>query len=162
MLSNIRKRKAEGGFTLIEVMIVLAIAGLILLVVFLAVPALQRNARNTQRREDAGNLLSAASEYIANNNGSLPAVQANLGSGSTATLGSGAGINTVPINLGYYDAANISVRNYAAGLTTTVDTIAIVRGATCDGNTPTNTGASNRSMVVIYTLENNVVQCRAS
>jgi prepilin-type N-terminal cleavage/methylation domain-containing protein len=35
------------GFTIIEVMIVLAIAGLILLIVFLAVPALEREARNT-------------------------------------------------------------------------------------------------------------------
>jgi prepilin-type N-terminal cleavage/methylation domain-containing protein len=34
--------KKEKGFTIIEVMIVLAIAGLIMLVVFLAVPALQR------------------------------------------------------------------------------------------------------------------------
>lgn len=162
MLSNIRKRKAEGGFTLIEVMIVLAIAGLILLVVFLAVPALQRNARNTQRREDAGNILSAASEYIANNNGSLPAVQADLGTGSTATLGTGTGVNTVSINLGYYDASKVSVAAYASGLTTTVDTITIVRGATCSGNTVTNTDASARNLAVIYTLEKNVTQCRAS
>ncbi|HSX16635.1 MAG TPA: type II secretion system protein [Patescibacteria group bacterium] len=160
MLSNIRKRKAQGGFTLIEVMIVLAIAGLILLVVFLAVPALQRNARNTQRREDAGNLLSAVSEFIANNNGSLPAVQANLGSGSAATLGSGAGVNTVPINLGYYDAANIAVKAYAAGLTTTTDTLTIVTGATCTGNTLAS--GNSRSTAVIYTLEVSVTQCRAS
>lgn len=162
MLSNIRKRKAQGGFTLIEVMIVLAIAGLILLVVFLAVPALQRNARNTQRREDAGNTLSAVSEYMANNNGSIPGAQANLGSGSTATLGTGVGINTVPITLGYYDAANVSVKVYVAGLTTTTDTLTVVTGATCSGNTYTNVGASARSVAIIYTLENNNLQCRAS
>jgi prepilin-type N-terminal cleavage/methylation domain-containing protein len=162
MLSNIRKRKAQEGFTIIEVLIVLAIAGLILLVVFLAVPALQRNARNTQRREDAGNILSAVSEYVANNNGSIPAVQANLGSGNSATMGAGAGINTVPINLGYYDAANVSIKAYAAGLTTTTDTITVVTGAVCNGNAYTNTGATARSTAIIYTLENNVTQCRAS
>jgi prepilin-type N-terminal cleavage/methylation domain-containing protein len=37
MLNKIQKRK-EDGFTIIEVLIVLAIAGLIMLVVFLAVP----------------------------------------------------------------------------------------------------------------------------
>ena len=51
MRSYIGKKRAEG-FTIIEVLIVLAIAGLILLVVFLAVPALQRNARNTQRNAE--------------------------------------------------------------------------------------------------------------
>jgi prepilin-type N-terminal cleavage/methylation domain-containing protein len=162
MLSNIRKRKAEGGFTIIEVLIVLAIAGLIMLVVFLAVPALQRNARNTQRREDAGNILSAVSEYVANNNGSIPAAQATLGSGNNATLGSGSGVNTVPINLGYYDAADVSVKVYAAGLTTTVDSITVVTKALCNGNSVTNTGASSRSVAIIYTLENNTSQCRAS
>lgn len=70
MLSNIKKR--TEGFTIIEVMIVLAIAGLIMLIVFLAVPALQRNARNTQRRNDAGHLSALISEYVANNNGKLP------------------------------------------------------------------------------------------
>jgi prepilin-type N-terminal cleavage/methylation domain-containing protein len=50
MLHNLKKR--NEGFTIIEVMIVLAIAGLIMLVVFLAVPALQRNSRNTQRNND--------------------------------------------------------------------------------------------------------------
>jgi prepilin-type N-terminal cleavage/methylation domain-containing protein len=33
-------KKSDSGFTIIEVMIVLAIAGLILLIVFLAVPAM--------------------------------------------------------------------------------------------------------------------------
>ena len=162
MLSNIRKRKAQQGFTIIEVMIVLAIAGLILLVVFLAVPALQRNARNTQRREDAGNVLSSVSEYIANNNGSIPGVQTTLGTGNQATLGTGTGINTVPINLGYYDAASISVKAYAASLTTTTDTLVVITGATCSGNTYTNTNATARSIAIIYTLENAVTQCRAS
>ena len=45
----------------------LAIAGLILLVVFLAVPALQRNFRNTSRRQDASMLYAAVQECMANN-----------------------------------------------------------------------------------------------
>jgi prepilin-type N-terminal cleavage/methylation domain-containing protein len=161
MLSNIRKRK-EKGFTLIEVMIVLAIAGLILLVVFLAVPALQRNARNTQRREDVGNMLSAVSEYISNNNGSLPA--GVTGSGNTANVGA-SGTNQVPVSLGYYtySATNISVSTQASyGTTnnTTDDTIVILTAAKCNGNNPE--GGSSRSIAVVYTLENNVKQCRQS
>src|ERR1700709_157910 len=70
MLQNIKKR--ESGFTIIEVLIVLAIAGLILLIVFLAVPALQRNSRNTAIKNDVQNVLGGVSEYAGANNGTLP------------------------------------------------------------------------------------------
>lgn len=65
-------QKRQEGFTIIEVLIVLAIAGLIMLIVFLAVPALQRNSRNTQRRSDISKVLGAVQEYSNNNNGQLP------------------------------------------------------------------------------------------
>ncbi len=61
--------KENKGFTIIEVLIVLAIAGLIMVIVFLAVPALQRNNRNTARTSDASRLLGAINECTANNNG---------------------------------------------------------------------------------------------
>ncbi len=59
------------GFTIIEVLIVLAIAGLIMLIVFLAVPALQRNSRNNQRTKDASQILSAVNECLSNRNGQI-------------------------------------------------------------------------------------------
>jgi prepilin-type N-terminal cleavage/methylation domain-containing protein len=71
-MKNVYKQKRAQGFTIIEVLIVLAIAALILLIVFLAVPSLQRNARNTQRRSDAANLGSAVANFESNANGSLP------------------------------------------------------------------------------------------
>lgn len=72
MLKNIKNlKKHSDGFTIIEVLIVLAIAGLIMVIVFLAVPALQRNARNTQRTNDATRIMAAINECLANNNGRL-------------------------------------------------------------------------------------------
>src|SRR5258707_5405230 len=68
-----RIKRFTQGFTIIEVLIVLAIAGLILLIVFLAVPALQRNSRNTQRNNDVSSAIGAMSEYINNNGGTIPA-----------------------------------------------------------------------------------------
>lgn len=62
-------KENQKGFTIIEVLIVLAIAGLIMVIVFLAVPALQRNSRNTQRTNDASLVSSAVSECMANTNG---------------------------------------------------------------------------------------------
>lgn len=62
----------KKGFTIIEVVLVLAIAGLIFLMVFIALPALQRSQRNTRRRQDMARILSAVQEYQANNNGKVP------------------------------------------------------------------------------------------
>ena len=64
--------KKEAGFTIVEVMIVLAIAGLVLAIVFIAVPALQRNSRNTQRRSDLANFRAQVTTWTSNNNGKLP------------------------------------------------------------------------------------------
>lgn len=60
------------GFTIIEVVLVLAIAGLIFLMVFIALPALQRGQRDTQRRDDVSRVVSQMQSYATNNRGSLP------------------------------------------------------------------------------------------
>lgn len=65
-------KQAKKGFTIIEVVLVLAIAGLIFLMVFIALPALQRSQRNTRRRQDMARILSALTDYQANNNGQMP------------------------------------------------------------------------------------------
>ncbi len=72
--------KDNKGFTIIEVLIVLAIAGLIMLVVFLAVPALQRQSHNQQYKTEANNLLSGVTEIAGNNGGAilLPADSAKV------------------------------------------------------------------------------------
>ena len=51
-LNKERNRSSQAeGFTIIEVVLVLAIAGLIFLMVFVALPALQRSQRDTQRKK---------------------------------------------------------------------------------------------------------------
>lgn len=74
MVSSRMKRKGSdlGGFTIIEVVLVLAIAGLIFLMVFIALPALQRAQRDTQRRDDMAQVSEAITQYQTNNNGKLP------------------------------------------------------------------------------------------
>jgi len=64
--------KNNKGFTIIEVLIVLAIAGLIMLVVLLAVPGLQRTQANSAAKTDATHIAAAITSYTANNNGVLP------------------------------------------------------------------------------------------
>lgn len=59
------------GFTIIEVVLVLAIAGLIFLMVFIALPALQRGQRDTGRKNDVSNVAASVNTYRANNKGSF-------------------------------------------------------------------------------------------
>lgn len=58
----------KQGFTIIEVVLVLAIAGLIFLMVFVALPALQRSQRDTARRNDMSRVDTSLVQYQTNNN----------------------------------------------------------------------------------------------
>ncbi len=56
---------SNEGFTIVEVLIVLAIAGIILLILFLAVPTLQRASRNNTHRAAAVYIFQAYSDWLA-------------------------------------------------------------------------------------------------
>ena len=71
------------GFTIIEVVLVLAIAGLIFLMVFLALPALQRSQRDTQRKQDVAMVVTTLHNWKANNKGRS---YASLGDSKTKPL----------------------------------------------------------------------------
>jgi prepilin-type N-terminal cleavage/methylation domain-containing protein len=157
-----RKLQRENkGFTIIEVLIVLAIAGLILLIVFLAVPALQRNSRNTQRRNDISNILAAVTEYSNNNQGKFPADATNF---ETAFPDSKPkiGYYTTPDNIDWDNQTAAGTGAYTPDL----DTVVVMNFAKCADNNPTVTGATNRSVIALYTVEGSggakVQQCQES
>lgn len=148
MLKKVKQR--NEGFTIIEVMIVLAIAGLIMLVVFLAVPALQRNARNTQRKNDVAQLLGAASEYVSNNAGSIAFANTDI---------------TGNVKPGYYSGTYLTVSALPSPVPApSVDAVVIYTKAKC-GTTPTAdpiTGTT-RQYVAFYAVESasgTVKQCQ--
>ena len=66
------KRGDKKGFTIIEVSLVLAIAGLIFLMIFIALPALRRTQRDAQRRDDMMGFLKELKSFQTNNRGMLP------------------------------------------------------------------------------------------
>ncbi len=168
------KLKNRQGFTIIETMIVLAIAGLIMLIVFLAVPALQRASRNTSRKNDAGNISSAISTWISNNNGTLPGAES--GTFSQATCNTDMSNIVSSIKLGYYASSNVTCATNAAiinscsnagnscgvGASTQVGTENVIldEGVVCADPQPlgagamtTTTSASTRSYVLLYAVE---------
>lgn len=138
MLTQLRKRKE--GFTIIEVLIVLAIAGLILLVVFLAVPALQRNSRNTQRKNEISAILGAINEWTNNNSGKLPTAAGTERADALANA-----------KLSFY-TGNVSWGGAGAN-NTTADTAVIVTGAACTGTSGATAAGSARQLAVMYSVE---------
>ncbi len=166
MLNKIRdlKREAHGakaaGFTIIEVMIVLAIAGLIMAIVFVAIPQLQRNTRNTTRRDVINRIKTEIDNYSTNNNGRYPTADAN------ASTGISGGFRTRYLsNVSYDDpqsgtAMTLAGRAAAASLQgTAVGTVNYSVGAVCDGENSTTTGASARNYTVQTLLEGNATYC---
>ncbi len=135
----------QQGFTIIEVLIVLAIVGLIILIVFLAVPALQRNSRNTQRKTDVGNIAAAMNEFIANHQGQVPADQAEFES------------DVVPnAKTSLYTVAEMTYENPSVTpISLDVDNLVIATNARCD---PANDGnivaGGTRNFVALYSIEN--------
>lgn len=140
----------QRGFTIIEVVLVLAIAGLIFLMVFLALPALQRGQRDTARKNDVNIVVTSLNNYRSNNKGSFTGLTA-------ATLA------TYIDTLSQYDkTTNITVLNPGTTtvVTTTANQIWVYTGVKCGTVaaatvTPTTTAASSRTAVVFTGLENN-------
>ena len=61
----------KKGFTVIEIALVLAIAGLIFLMVFITLPSLRVAQKDSTRRDDVSRLVTAISNYASNNRGSI-------------------------------------------------------------------------------------------
>lgn len=69
VMINGKSNSTRNGFTIIEVVLVLAIAGLIFLMVFLALPALQRSQRNQLYKNNLSLVIGALQNYRSNNGG---------------------------------------------------------------------------------------------
>ncbi len=165
MLNKIKNR--NKGFTIIEVLIVLAIAGLILLIVFLAVPALQRNSRNTQRKNDVAALLGAAAEFSNNNNGRM--ANSCTGNAVVSVTNTTTGSVAAEAKVGYYnvgcaqgDASAVgragiraTYANTGPYTTANQDFVTLVPAARCSTTTVGQTTAgSARQWAAVYTIEN--------
>lgn len=132
--------KQQKGFTIIEVVLVLAIAALIFLMIFIALPALQRNQRDTARKNDAGVIVSAVTNFTTNKKTALRAAD-----------------NTEFKNyidkLDQYDKADVVVRTSLPAQDSRKEQVIVIPGSKCDGNGVTR--GSARTAAVVIVLENN-------
>ncbi len=147
-----RNKVANGkkGFTIIEVVLVLAVAALIFLIVFLAVPALQRNRRDTARKNDVGRAIAQLEGYASNHNGDYPStIDATFITeyldGKFKDPGAGSySISTTAIT----DASAEGAMQYAKG------------GKCNDDSTVTVTPTNTRHVSVSVKLEQGVAYCQ--
>ncbi len=151
MLKNLLRR-GQRGFTIIEVLIVLAIAGLILVVVLVAVPQLYRNQRDTARRDVLARVSTELLAYSSNNNGVYP-------------FGPSAPSDLITFQTNYI--SKIDAKNPSTGTTYTLsnaatdliqpaaDEIKVYKGAVCNGENATGTTnlATARSFAIRLQLE---------
>jgi len=133
---NVPVRKKEG-FTIIEVVLVLAIVGLIMLMIFIAWPALQRSQRDGARKNDVNTVAAAVASYRSNNNGTSP----------TTT----AAIQGYISNLNQYDKTDVIYGGTGAG-NPTKDKITVRTKAVCQNGVAIG-DPSTRKAVVLTTLE---------
>lgn len=141
--------RSDKGFTIIEVLIVLAIAGLIMLIVFLAVPALQRNSRNTQRNSDASLIASAVNDCLSNRNGQA----SSCNSMTSATSSLSQFIDTSRLSQLTNIATPVGTPTAPGSATTISNEARIYFSARCQPDGATATGGLARDYVVLFRIE---------
>ena len=155
------KSSNSRGFTIVEVMFVLAIAGMIMLIVFLAVPALQRNARNTQRKSDASRVAAALTDFVSNSNGALPNLGADWATDCDTVVKDAGKLGAVNATLGcdtVVDGSAVHTGKLAASAgaltapTAVRDTFLLDEKGVCKSSGATSSGQS-RQMALLYTVE---------
>ena len=94
--------KNKKGFSLIEAILVIGVAGLIFLMMMIALPALQRQERDTERREDITWLLDVIKKFQTNNRGALPGLAEDAD--EVQVIWSATGLDSAPTNswAGFY------------------------------------------------------------
>ena len=152
MTAMINKNRASllqhnKGFTIIEVLIVLAIAAVIILIVFLAVPQLSRNNRNTRRRTDGSKALALLQENANNNNGAAT-VAPSAPNELTTTNANYSIISTVNYNV----SGTAFQALVASGGTLAADTLYIRNYSVCTSNLGA-TGGSQRQYTATFLVE---------
>ena len=162
MLRNIKKR--SEGFTIIEVLIVLAIAGLIMLIVFLAVPALQRNQRNNARNSEASRIAASVTECLSNRNGDVD----SCNTGAEIDPGTMQQFPTTTSGTPPVTTYSLNFQTNPTGTAPTSSTVlaGVWFGRRCNSAgsavDSATAGISTREFVVLYTLEPSVTRCISS
>lgn len=148
--------KQDKGFTIIEVVLVLAIAGLIFLMVFIALPSLQKSQRDTQRKGDLARVSTQLNNYVGSTRGNIP-TESSLGIFVSKYLGDGATNRVAGSEYSDPSTGPYAVRyNDETEIISPADgTIYYSNGQICSDTSPGDTeSASPRNYALRLKLEN--------
>lgn len=157
---NVPQKNKDKGFTIIEVVLVLAIAGLIFLMVFIALPSLQRGQRDAQRKTDLSRALTKVSDYQSNNRGAIPT---NWGDFTTKYLEAGGDTFVDPSGNDYAfqtPAVGVTVLNGAFD-TTNQGKIYVNTSATCGTDGAVVASGARKVSIRMY-LEGGGIACSSN
>lgn len=136
---NVRAN-SKRGFTLIEVILVLAIAALIFLMIFVALPALQASQRDTSRKQDVSIVASAVTKYTSGERKSITASTSN------------ADLQAYVDSLDQYDITNVTIQSNLSSDPGVTD-VFVYPSAQCDGSGVTSSGGNARKSAVRVELD---------
>ena len=162
--------KKQKGFTVIETALVLAIAGLIFLMVFIALPGLRAQQRDTDRRTDVTAVIDSIKEYQTNNRGTLPenwnSFRVEYLSGDDFMDPNGTEYVLVSIQCSAdgidKDCKNYQLKNdLAKSNFPNSYRMYVVTGATCSGEKAVKS-SNPRVVAVLYRLESAGIYCQNS
>lgn len=140
--------RSPRGFTIIEVVLVLAIAGLIFLMVFIALPALQRSQRDTQRKQDLARISTQLTNYASSSRGQIPD-QNSIGSFVRGYLG-GSSDSTAGDN--YQDPSGSDYTIQYKTTPTSVGQVGYYDKSSCDASAQDGSGVSPSTATRDYAL----------
>jgi prepilin-type N-terminal cleavage/methylation domain-containing protein len=157
----------KNGFTIIEVSLVLAIAGMIMLLAFIALPGLWRTQRDSERKADVTAYGDAVKKWQSNKNrGALPASESELASVRDQYIGGMADPDGTAYTLIWKDCSSYNKGQECKSATDQIkkDTfnthkIYFVASATCDDNNNAVRSMNARKAALLYRLELDDIFC---
>ena len=133
-------QRNQQGFTIIEVVLVLAIAALIFLMIFVALPALQASQRDTARKNDASIVSSAVTKFTSSERRTVRNADDN------------ARLRTYVDDLDQYETSGVAVQTDRA-TNPTATQILVYPSSRCDGTTAA-ADTNTRKLAVRLMLDN--------
>ncbi len=153
-----RQQLKEKGFTIIEVVLVLAIAALIFLMVFIALPALQRNQRDQARKDVVGKVSSAITTYQSNKRGAQPDSGKDIAGYVDGVVKDSDAVISNEYTIQVKAAASATFSGEGGTTTGAADLgiVQVITGAKCNenGDAATKNGATPRMAAIMVKMEN--------
>lgn len=106
ILNNIKSRRKESGFTIVELLVVIVVIGILAAITIVSYTGITTRANTSTNKQNASSVLAAAQTYYADNS-AFPTTSAtsgtvytNFNTNNTAKLPSGLTINNAVLAAG--------------------------------------------------------------